>query len=578
MNKFLTVALLLLSAAPGFGQAIGVTLGAPRNATYITKTADGVLSGETALGSLNTGLLQVTTTTGNLSAVTTSGGVASLISNETGTGVLVFNNAPTILTPSMSNGSWDNAALTDPTISDASITGSIYSGGTVEQLTLLGLNDGGEFAGGPVQLRKPNGDVIHHGVGATTDAERGTALLTAVNTATAGDCIALSAGTFAITSPLLLDADKVTLQGQGDQTVIDATVTNLAIKLYADGLVCRDFKLTSSHAGIGWNSPDADFPVGFDGCTDFVIENITMTGDKDLVMFNTAALVCTGRVTNCRFTNPAAQADALIDLQLAAGSEVVIEGCRLDGFNDVDLYLHGQVGAIYIIRDTNIVGGSTNSIVQEDGVTVTLQNVNYDASIASGTILHAKTFGVTPGATGIALLDDATASAARDTLGASSGTFPLSVGGTGATTAAAARANLGTNFYSVMHATPIGINPAASSTYYVLNLNGAATSAAFTGRVYPPVAGTVTKASIVWTVQNTLASAQTFPLVLMKNGIDAATLTSTVALNGRHYDEMVTNLSVPFNVGDYFELKFTTPAWTTNPTGVLLRVDLWIEY
>lgn len=41
--------------------------GAPTSATYITKTADGTLSAEFALGSLSTGLLKNTTTTGDLS-------------------------------------------------------------------------------------------------------------------------------------------------------------------------------------------------------------------------------------------------------------------------------------------------------------------------------------------------------------------------------------------------------------------------------------------------------------------------------------------------------------------------------
>ena len=45
--------------------------------------------------------------------------------------------------------------------------------------------------------------------------------------------------------------------------------------------------------------------------------------------------------------------------------------------------------------------------------------------------------GTTPGVTGLALLDDATASAARDTLGATSGVFPVAAGGTGAATASA---------------------------------------------------------------------------------------------------------------------------------------------
>jgi len=69
--------------------------GAPIDATFITQTANGSLTNEQALSGLSTGLMQVTTTTGVISSVTTSAGVSGLIGDETGTGVMVFNLAPT---------------------------------------------------------------------------------------------------------------------------------------------------------------------------------------------------------------------------------------------------------------------------------------------------------------------------------------------------------------------------------------------------------------------------------------------------------------------------------------------------
>jgi len=76
--------------------------GAPDDATYITQTANGTLSAEQALSSLATGIVQVTTTTGVLSSVTTSAGVSGLLSDETGSGALVFGTSPTIATPVIS--------------------------------------------------------------------------------------------------------------------------------------------------------------------------------------------------------------------------------------------------------------------------------------------------------------------------------------------------------------------------------------------------------------------------------------------------------------------------------------------
>ena len=77
----------------------GGATGAPTDATYITQTADATLQNEQALSALATGLMQVTTTTGVITSVTTSAGISSLISDETGSGALVFATTPTFVTP-----------------------------------------------------------------------------------------------------------------------------------------------------------------------------------------------------------------------------------------------------------------------------------------------------------------------------------------------------------------------------------------------------------------------------------------------------------------------------------------------
>ena len=74
------------------------------SATFITQTASGALSNEQALSTLATGLMQVTTTTGVISSITTSADVATVISDETGSGALVFANTPTLITPKVTVG------------------------------------------------------------------------------------------------------------------------------------------------------------------------------------------------------------------------------------------------------------------------------------------------------------------------------------------------------------------------------------------------------------------------------------------------------------------------------------------
>jgi len=60
---------------------------------------------------LATGLLQVTTTTGALSSVTTSAGISTLLSDETGSGALVFGTSPTFTTSVIMS---DGATISTP--------------------------------------------------------------------------------------------------------------------------------------------------------------------------------------------------------------------------------------------------------------------------------------------------------------------------------------------------------------------------------------------------------------------------------------------------------------------------------
>lgn len=66
MNNLQKILSLIFAFAVGL-PALAQPVGAPPNATYITKTASGGLSAETALSGLSTGLLKNTTGTGNLS-------------------------------------------------------------------------------------------------------------------------------------------------------------------------------------------------------------------------------------------------------------------------------------------------------------------------------------------------------------------------------------------------------------------------------------------------------------------------------------------------------------------------------
>ena len=87
--------------------------GAPSDATYITQTANGSLSAEQALSSLATGIMRVATTTGVITSLTDSAGIAANISDETGSGSLVFATSPSLTTPTLNGATLlaENASL-----------------------------------------------------------------------------------------------------------------------------------------------------------------------------------------------------------------------------------------------------------------------------------------------------------------------------------------------------------------------------------------------------------------------------------------------------------------------------------
>lgn len=87
--------------------------GAPTDATYITQTANGSLSAEQALSALSTGIMRVATTTGAITSLTDSAGIAANISDETGSGALVFATSPAFVTPNL--GTPSAATLTNAT-------------------------------------------------------------------------------------------------------------------------------------------------------------------------------------------------------------------------------------------------------------------------------------------------------------------------------------------------------------------------------------------------------------------------------------------------------------------------------
>jgi hypothetical protein len=121
------------------------------------------------------------------------------------------------------------------------------------------------------------------------------------------------------------------------------------------------------------------------------------------------------------------------------------------------------------------------------------------------------------------------------------------------------------SYYTLQWSQAGGWSVLANTTYYLggkLVQDGNAARA----RLYFPVAGTIIAADFCSYVGTTLASAQTSSAwVRISNTTD--TLISDQIQQDAIWERFVnSSLSIAVTTSDYFEIKWTTPAWTTTPT------------
>lgn len=114
------------------GASPAVVGATPLGATYITQTPDATLTAEQALDALATGILRVDTATGILTSLVDSAGLAANLSDEEGTGVVVYSI---------------NAALTTPDLGTPSAIVLTNATGTVTNLSLVTPDIGTPSAG-----------------------------------------------------------------------------------------------------------------------------------------------------------------------------------------------------------------------------------------------------------------------------------------------------------------------------------------------------------------------------------------------------------------------------------------------
>lgn len=120
------------------------------------------------------------------------------------------------------------------------------------------------------------------------------------------------------------------------------------------------------------------------------------------------------------------------------------------------------------------------------------------------------------------------------------------------------------------------LNPADATTYYAGSFYGKswATTAALR-RLNIPSNCTLTKAYVQFFVDSGAGTTETSTVYVRVNNTTDTTITSGVNLSAFNLVQYSnTGLSIALSAGDYIEIKWITPTWVTNPTGVYFHATL----
>lgn len=120
-------------------------------------------------------------------------------------------------------------------------------------------------------------------------------------------------------------------------------------------------------------------------------------------------------------------------------------------------------------------------------------------------------------------------------------------------------------------------NPNDATTYYGGGQVQSSGTTAGVSRVYIPKSGTIKSCYIVFDNSGTLSSNEISTISIRVDNATDFTVSSVVTNDARPTVFSNTSMSVPVTAGQYVEIKWVTPTWTTNPTSVRISGTLYIE-
>lgn len=120
-------------------------------------------------------------------------------------------------------------------------------------------------------------------------------------------------------------------------------------------------------------------------------------------------------------------------------------------------------------------------------------------------------------------------------------------------------------------------NPADATTYYVGSRWGTApTSVDGAQPITIPKTGIVTRVDIAFSMQTAFGTTETSTVYFRLNSTTDTTLSAAVNNAGNQVIH-ATGLSIAVTVGDLFEIKWVTPTWATNPQGMTIVAQVFVD-
>ena len=129
--------------------------------------------------------------------------------------------------------------------------------------------------------------------------------------------------------------------------------------------------------------------------------------------------------------------------------------------------------------------------------------------------------------------------------------------------------------YSLQLGNPLAFATMNDSTNYFFSMGQVSTSVSI-ARIYIPRKGIIRYVNVSWYHATTDCSTEDTTVAIRKNDTTDATI-FTGSLANANSPQIVTNLNLPVEVGDFITVKISTPHWATNPQASYFRCALEVQ-